>query len=74
MFPKFILFFVITTSVFSQQEIKQLSLKEAVDFALQNNSLSKNAARDVEIAKLQNGKQHPRDCHKLKPLFPTITG
>ena len=53
MFPKFILFFVITTSVFSQQEIKQLSLKEAVDFALQNNSLSKNAARDVEIAKLQ---------------------
>ena len=53
MLPKFILFFVITTSVFSQQEVSQFSLKEAVDFALQNNSLSKNAARDVEIAKLQ---------------------
>ena len=53
MLSKFILFFVITTSVFSQQETIQLSLKEAVDFALQNNSISKNAARDVEIAKLQ---------------------
>jgi outer membrane protein TolC len=53
MLPKFILFLFITASVFSQQEITQLSLKEAVDFALQNNSISKNAARDVEIAKLQ---------------------
>jgi outer membrane protein TolC len=53
MLPKFIIFLFITTSVFSQQEITQLSLKEAVDFALQNNSISKNAARDVEIAKLQ---------------------
>ena len=53
MLPKFILFLLITTSVFSQQEISRFSLKEAVDFALQNNSISKNAARDVEIAKLQ---------------------
>ena len=53
MLPKFILFLLITTSVFSQQEISRFSLKEAVDFALQNNYISKNAARDVEIAKLQ---------------------
>lgn len=53
MLPKFILFLLITTSVFSQQEMSQFSLKEAVDFALQNNYLSKNATRDVEIAKLQ---------------------
>ena len=53
MLPKFILFLLITSSVFSQQEISRFSLKEAVDFALQNNSISKNAARDVEIAKLQ---------------------
>lgn len=53
MLHKFILFLLITTSVFSQQEISQFSLKEAVDFAVQNNSISKNAARDVEIAKLQ---------------------
>jgi len=53
MLPKFILFLLITTSVFSQPEMSRFSLKEAVDFALQNNSLSQNAARDVEIAKLQ---------------------
>ena len=53
MLPKFTLFLLITTSAFSQQEMSRFSLKEAVDFALQNNSLSKNAARDVEIAKLQ---------------------
>ena len=53
MLPKLTLFLLITTSLFSQQEVSQFSLKEAVDFALQNNSMSKNAARDVEIAKLQ---------------------
>ena len=53
MLPKLTLFLLITTSLFSQQEVSQFSLKEAVDFALQNNSISKNAARDVEIAKLQ---------------------
>lgn len=53
MLPKITLFLFITTSLFSQQEVLQLSLKEAVDFALQNNSMSKNAARDIEIAKLQ---------------------
>ena len=53
MLHKLTLFLLISTSVFSQQEISRFSLKEAVDFALQNNSISKNAARDVEIAKLQ---------------------
>ena len=53
MLPKLTLFLFITTSLFSQQEVLQFSLKEAVDFALQNNSMSKNAARDIEIAKLQ---------------------
>ena len=53
MLHKLTLFLLISTSVFSQQEISRFSLKEAVDFALENNSISKNAARDVEIAKLQ---------------------
>ncbi|AOR28511.1 transporter [Formosa sp. Hel1_33_131] len=53
MLHKLTLFLLISTSVFSQQEISRFSLKEAVDFALENNSISKNATRDVEIAKLQ---------------------
>jgi outer membrane protein TolC len=53
MLTKLTLFLLITTSVFSQQEISRFSLKEAIDFAIRNNSLSKNAARDVKIAKLQ---------------------
>ena len=53
MLPKLTLFLLITTSLFSQQETLQFSLKEAVEFALQNNTMSKNAARDIEIAKLQ---------------------
>ena len=53
MFHKLTFFLLITTSMFSQQEISRFSLKEAVDFAIENNSLSQNADRDVEIAKLQ---------------------
>ena len=53
MFHKLSFFLLISTSVFSQQEISRFSLKEAVDFAIQNNALSQNADRDVEIAKLQ---------------------
>lgn len=53
MLPKLTLFLLITTSLFSQQETTRFSLKDAVNFAVQNNSMSKNAARDVEIAKLQ---------------------
>ena len=53
MLPKLTLFLLITTSLFSQQETSKFSLKEAVQFAVQNSSMSKNAARDIEIAKLQ---------------------
>lgn len=53
MLHKTILFLLITTSLFSQQEASKFSLKEAVNFAIENNSMSKNAARDIEIAKLQ---------------------
>lgn len=53
MLYKTIFFLLITTSLFSQQEASKFSLKEAVDFAIENNSMSKNAARDIEIAKLQ---------------------
>ena len=53
MLHKLTLFLLISTSVFSQEEVYRFSLKEAVDFALENNSISKNATRDVEIAKLQ---------------------
>lgn len=53
MLHKTILFLLITTSLFSQQEASKFSLKEAVNFAIENNSMSKNAVRDIEIAKLQ---------------------
>ena len=53
MLHKLTLFLLISTSVFSQEEVYRFSLKEAVDFALENNSINKNATRDVEIAKLQ---------------------
>ena len=53
MLPKLVLFLLITTSLFSQPKTSKFSLKDAVNFAVQNNSMSKNAARDVEIAKLQ---------------------
>ena len=43
MLHKLILFLFITTSVFSQQETTQFSLKEAAEFAIQNNYLGKNA-------------------------------
>ncbi|CAI8185790.1 MAG: Uncharacterised protein [Formosa sp. Hel1_33_131] len=53
MLHKLTLFLFISTSVFSQQETTRFSLKEAAEFAIQNNYLGKNAARNVEIAKLQ---------------------
>ncbi len=53
MLHKLTLFLCITTSVFSQEEIAQFSLIEAVEFALENNYIGINATRDVEIAKLQ---------------------
>ena len=53
MLPKLVLFLLLTTSLFSQPKTSKFSLKDAVNFAVQNNSMSKNAARDIEIAKLQ---------------------
>jgi len=53
MLHKLALFLFITTAVFSQEKPTQFSLVEAVEFALENNYKGLNAARDVEIAKLQ---------------------
>ncbi|MDC1472431.1 TolC family protein [Flavobacteriaceae bacterium] len=53
MLHKLALFLFVTTSVFSQDKPTQFSLVEAVEFALENNYKGLNAARDVEIAKLQ---------------------
>ena len=69
MLPKFISLFIHNSRYFLNKK-SQLSLKEAVDFALQNNSMSKNAARDVEIAKTPKmGNNIDWDCHKLKQHF-----
>ncbi|GGK13343.1 transporter [Yeosuana aromativorans] len=38
---------------FSQEEPKQFSLQEAIDYALENNRTAKNAQRDIEAAKQQ---------------------
>ena len=73
MLHKLTLFLLISTSVFSQQEISQFSLKEAVDFALENNSISKNAARDVEIAKLQKWETTSTGLPQIKAAISTIT-
>jgi len=53
MLHKITLFIFITTSAFSQEKPIPFSLVEAVEFALENNYVGINAARDVEIAKLQ---------------------
>lgn len=44
---------LLSTSVFSQDTPKSFSLQEAIDFAIENNRTSKNAARDIEAAKQQ---------------------
>ncbi len=49
----YILIFLISISVFSQEETKHFSLQEAIDFALLNNRTAKNAALDIEAAKQQ---------------------
>ncbi|MCB0462232.1 MAG: TolC family protein [Flavobacteriaceae bacterium] len=49
----YILFFLFTTFVYSQQIPQTLSLHEAIDFALENNRTAKNAQRDIEAAKQQ---------------------
>jgi outer membrane protein TolC len=49
----YILLFFITTASFSQEIPQSLSLQEAIDYALVNNRIAKNAQRDIEAAKQQ---------------------
>ncbi|RKE98935.1 TolC family protein [Ichthyenterobacterium magnum] len=44
---------LIASLAFSQKDTKSFTLQEAIDFALENNRTSKNAARDIEAAKKQ---------------------
>lgn len=49
-----ILIFLLLFSLgFSQVYPERLSLQEAIDYALENNRIVKNAARDIEVAKKQ---------------------
>ena len=48
-----ILSLLISIAGFSQENTKILSLQEAIDYALENNRTSKNAARDIEAAEKQ---------------------
>jgi len=43
--------FVFTTALFSQEQ--RFSMQEAIDFALKNNRMAKNAIRDIEAAEKQ---------------------
>ena len=49
----YIIIFLISASVLSQEESKSFSLQEAINYALENNRTSKNAQRDIEAAKQQ---------------------
>ena len=66
MLHKLTLFLFITTSVFSQEKPMQFSLVEAVEFALENNYKGINAARDVEIAKLQKWETTSKGLPQIK--------
>ena len=48
-----ILFLLITSIGFSQENLQQFSLQEAIDYALENNRTAKNAARDILAAEQQ---------------------
>ena len=50
---QFIILLLITTVSFSQEIPQALNLQEAIDYALQNNRVAKNAQRDIEAAKQQ---------------------
>lgn len=41
-----------STALFSQESSQSFSLQEAIDYALEHNRTAKNAARDIEAAKL----------------------
>lgn len=46
----YILIFLISSSVLSQDETQPFSLQEAIDYALENNRTAKNASRDIDAA------------------------
>lgn len=46
-------FFLISTLMFSQENVERFSLQEAIDYALENSRTAKNASRDVEAAEKQ---------------------
>ncbi|WP_048331399.1 TolC family protein [Bizionia psychrotolerans] len=48
-----LLVFLATYSLFSQENIQQFTLQEAIDYALINNRNAKNAVRDIEAAEKQ---------------------
>jgi outer membrane protein TolC len=48
-----VLFFLISSFVFSQEEQKSFTLQDAIDYALENNRTAKNAALDIEAAEQQ---------------------
>ena len=45
--------FLVTLQISAQENSISLTLQEAIDFAIENNRNSKNAALDIEIAKKQ---------------------
>ena len=48
-----LLFFLITSVVYSQENTTNFSLQEAIDYALENNRIAKNATRDILAAQQQ---------------------
>ncbi|MCF8274208.1 MAG: TolC family protein [Flavobacteriaceae bacterium] len=49
----FLLIFMLTSVMFSQETIQSFSLQQAIDYALEHNRTAKNALRDIEAAKKQ---------------------
>jgi len=45
--------FIFTISIYSQENVYNFSLQEAIDFALENNRTAKNAVRGIEAAEKQ---------------------
>lgn len=49
----FLLSFLFSSFLFSQETVNSFSLQEAIDFALENNRAAKNAVRNIEAAEKQ---------------------
>jgi outer membrane protein TolC len=49
----FLLIFMLTSVMFSQETIQSFSLQQAIDYALEHNRTAKNALRDIDAAKKQ---------------------